>query len=362
MAKIGVMTFHRASNYGAVLQAFALQSVLTKLGHDSNVLDYRSRFIEQHYDPRALRTLKSPKRIATAVLRNGYQRYRRDIFDSFRMQHLPMSACLEAGDLGAATQGYDVLVAGSDQVWNYQTAGFDENYFLSFAPAHVRRTAYAASIGISELPIDYVERYRTLLSEFTTITMREETGAAALRGVLGYTPKTVLDPTLLLPQDEWIAHFGEKKKSSPYILMYLLAETPGLIQYARRLSRATGMEVRYVTHRLFRPPRMTILDSSGPASFVREMLGASALVTNSFHGIAFALNFGLDLHYDLLPSSSPVNSRITDLTKNFGLQDRRIGRELLPARSLQSVLGAAEKLAQERERSIKLLEEMVSLT
>ncbi|WP_202612291.1 polysaccharide pyruvyl transferase family protein, partial [Escherichia coli] len=147
--------------------------VLADLGHESEVLDYRSDFIESHYTPSLLGTLKSPRRLGIALLRNGYMRDRRSIFEEFVREHIRTSEPLTSDQLAAVSHRYGVLMAGSDQVWNYRTAGFDPNYFLSFAGANSKKTAYAASLGISEIPENLRTRYWDLLKDYSGITMRE---------------------------------------------------------------------------------------------------------------------------------------------------------------------------------------------
>lgn len=359
MTSIGVVTFHRASNYGAVLQAYALQEVLRSLGHKSEVIDYHSEFLENHYKPAPISTLLRPRKLAAAIVKNGYMRDRRSIFADFRSNWIPMSEKVNADGLASLSGRYDTVITGSDQVWNAQTAGFDENYFLSFVSPKVRKTAYAASIGVPQIPESLSENYQNLLRDFDFITMRERTGAEALAPLLGYQPATVLDPTLLLSRDQWARKFNVSDCKEPYILMYLLAESPRIVSYARELSEATGMEVRYISHRLFHPRGAKVIDKADPVDFVRSLLCSAALVTNSFHGIAFGINFGLDLHYDLLPPSSSVNSRITDIAKRFALENRRIENRLLSPRLPESIDASYAQLAHDRTDSQSLLLEMV---
>lgn len=360
---VGVLTFHRASNYGAVLQAWALQQAIATIGATGEVVDYRSPFLEEHYRPNGWRTFLSPRKTGIALLRNGYMLDRRDIFADFVRREIPMSPRLYTpGSIDHALTRYSNFVTGSDQVWNPVTAGFDASYFLDFVPESDRKRAYAASVGLEAMPIEHLVRFRWLVSDFEHISVRESPGARILDEVTGARPPVVVDPTLLLDADEWQA-LGQQGRSEqePYTLVYLLAENRRTLQYARTLAKARGNRVLYISQRLMRPHGMEVISRATPYDFVSLMAGAQSVVTNSFHGMAFALNFARDLHFDLLPAPARVNSRLMQLADDFDIGSRQI-----PPRGVLERMGFEEheriqpKIARKRTQSFDVLRRAVS--
>ena len=362
MSKVGVLTFHRASNYGAVLQTWALQRALLASGVEAEVIDYRSPFIEAHYTPTGWKTLLNPRLAGIALLRNGYMRDRRSIFEKFVREEIPMSSeQFTPENLSAANHLYAGFITGSDQVWNYQTAGFDRAYFLDFVEGTARKTAYAASIGLEQIPEEHSEEYLRLFQTMGMTTLRETSGSRLFEDITGKSAPTVLDPTLLLSAEEWAALASDgTKQGRPYVFVYLLAETKEMLDYARRLARVKNCDVVYVSQRLFRPRGMETLDSATPQDFVSLVKNASAIVTNSFHGLAFGLNFGAEVHFDYLPAPSKVNSRLEDIARRLDALDRQIidGR-LLSGENEEAVNMRRELLAAERQNSMQELTKLV---
>ncbi|GAA1748918.1 polysaccharide pyruvyl transferase family protein [Nostocoides vanveenii] len=362
MVDVGVLTFHRASNYGAVLQTWALQEAISALGHSSEVVDYRSPFLEAHYQPDGWRTMLSPRKIGIALLRNGYMLDRRPIFEDFVRREIPLSTDAYTPDtVEHALDSYSIFLTGSDQVWNPLTAGFDPAYFLEFVPEGHRKRAYAASIGLEAIPHEHQPRFQELLADFKQISVRESTGAAILKEMLGDSPPVVADPTLLVDAPRWRT-LGEQGHnwSEPYTLVYLLAETPAILRYARRLAKSRGNRIVYVSQRLFQPRGMRVLSRATVYDFVALFAGADSVVTNSFHGMCFALNLSLDLHFDFLPEPARVNSRLRQLIEAYDIDARQIPPEgLLPRTSTDMQVHIGETIERERTRSMNILAQII---
>ena len=162
-------------------------------------------------------------------------------------------------------------------------------YFLDFVKDDTRKMSYAASLGVDRLPAEYVEIYRKLLVDFDYISTRESEGAEIVSGLLGHDVPVVLDPTLLMPAQDWVdvsAHAALDRR--PYVLLYLLAEDSSLFDFARELSDREGIDVIYVSDRLVRPRGVTTLTRIAPLEWVALFSGARYVITNSYHGIAFA--------------------------------------------------------------------------
>ena len=143
---VGILTFHRAVNYGAVLQTYALQGALNDLKIENEVLDYRCPFIEAHYNPKPSVSPIHVKHFFKEVTQMPIKKRARESFDLFLSKNIKMSEKLEKNGLCSVAEKYDVIITGSDQVWNMAVTGEDTVYALDFAIKNVRKVSYAASL------------------------------------------------------------------------------------------------------------------------------------------------------------------------------------------------------------------------
>lgn len=337
MKKVAVLTFHRANNYGAVLQAHALTNVINKLGAEAEILDYRPAKAERFYHsyiPRA-KGLK----VFCALLLHRYLRdgktYR--AFAAFRRDVMKISSQVYASpaELRRSNESYDLFIAGSDQVWNpdivaVEGESADCSYLLDFVEPASKKNSYAASIGVSVLSDEVSRIYREKLSDFATITVREHIAAEVLEALLNRPVGVVCDPVLLLSDEEWKSFERPYPlRSADYILVYSVGGKMELMPYARDLAKAEGCAVYTI-----QPPIVGKVsnDSSetllgvGPAEFVWLIRHARAVVTTSFHGSAFSLLFRKTLHVlqENKRKASHRNSRFDSLFRYFGVEAQQV--------------------------------------
>lgn len=326
--KVGIITFHRALNYGALLQAFALRYSLTKLGVDAQVLDYRNSVIEEMYYYPSLQQRTTFRDKVKCLIQGKSELKRRFKFDVYRKNYLNLSEKIETcSDLEKVSVIYDRFITGSDQVWNYGAHNFDENYFLGFVKDKRKKYSYAASFGVSCLTTNYLEKYRDLLSGFAMCSVREQQGIALLEQ-MGIERKRVdIDPSMLLSKEEWQSQFGISiTKKQKYIFAYYFELTDTLREYIERLAKKTKCKVLYIGNPLKKPfnCRCTALKTADPIEFVNAIANAEYVVTNSFHGTAFSIIFNKNFYVELLKTDSKVNSRIENVLQTFSLQSRLI--------------------------------------
>lgn len=335
--KVGVLTFHRAANYGTVLQAFAMIEALRASGCDAELIDYRPAYTERTLVERRLRDARSIRTVASILVNRivygaatgtKYQRFLR-FCDTLPCGH---EICETTQDVARAAQEYDVLLSGSDQLWNENITGDDVTYFLPFA--HPRKISYASSLGVAALTEARRSVMAPLLQDFAAIAMREATACGIVRDMLRADDAPpvmrVPDPTLLLTAEDWRRHChpGFALPRQGYILTYYMIETPVLRAITRRLQQATGLPVvnlKPSKRQMLQREGINLADA-GPAECLSGYAGAKYVVTNSFHGTAFAINFGVPMYVAPLPvsASGEVNSRLTDLLMWYGLSQRWI--------------------------------------
>ena len=167
--KIGILTFHRALNYGALLQAYALQTALGKLGAEASVLDYRNPIIEKMYEYQSFFRQSGLKSKVKYILLGRAEKKRRAKFETYRKSYLNLSEQFSAEDVTKSVDLYDKFITGSDQVWNYDAHGFDKNFFLDFVDNRSKKYSYSASFGISRLDDRFKAAYKNLLDEFSAL-------------------------------------------------------------------------------------------------------------------------------------------------------------------------------------------------
>lgn len=337
MKKVAIVTFHRANNYGAVLQAHALSHAINKLGAESEILDYRPRKMERFYHS----FIPNTKNIKAFFVLLLYRIFRdvktRRRFDEFRRNVMHISSLIYSSrsELKRSNNLYDIFIAGSDQIWNPDILNLnpkddDLSYFLDFVESGSKKNSYAASIGISVLSDEIRRLYSEKLRDFSNISVREHEAAKLLSGMLKRSVSAVCDPVLLLSAEEWGQYeIAYSLPQQNYILVYTVGGGRALLSYADKLAEQLDCVVYTI-----QPPIVSTTSYSkdyrltgvGPAEFLWLMRHARAIVTTSFHGSAFGLLFRKELHIMLGDSlkSNHRNSRFDSLFRYFGLQVEQI--------------------------------------
>ncbi len=354
--KVGVITFHNYDNYGAILQSYALQKSLVKLGVQPEIIDYKCKYISNPFRVERLKNKGLFNYIYGII---GYFCYlpRRIKCNKFRKK-IKYSEPLNAKNLKKTDGQYDIYIAGSDQIWDWNLTGFDKAYFLDFV-TNGKKCSYAASIG-ENLPTDkHTCEYARLLERFDHIIMRESYGADVVEKLIGSRPECACDPTLLLRADEWEMVMTKSLVKKPYILVYQLGVNPKFVDYTKRLKKMTGLNVVYVPFPLvgFLNCKMRMCD--GPSEWLRLFKDAEYVITDSFHGVVFSVLFHKKFFVQV--NGHHVNKRVDEFLKRLNLEDRIIDECV----SDEIVFGNIDyefvdsKLDEVREDSINQLKKMI---
>ena len=322
--KVGILTFHRASNYGAVLQAYALLKSVSGLGHDCSVVDYRSDYMEKLYGPFPFSNTNIKQKIGV-VLNAPVRISRKRAFDKFRRSYLATSKPYNASTVSEAEKEYDAFIFGSDQVWNNKLNGDDANYFGKFVNKACLY-AYAASIGRIDDKIAYKKMYSEMLKRFQKVGIREQNGVMFYQEITQNQAREVIDPVLLLTDQTWkklATKVGENKK---YILLYhLQGGRTKVNECAHVLAKKTGLPIVDVQSWMKKyPHNVEINYNMSPEDFLGYILNAEYVVTDSFHCTAFAIIFGKKIWCRTDSMVSFENSRVGNLLLKMGLETRVI--------------------------------------
>ena len=292
--KVGIMTFHAADNYGAVLQSFALQRFLSMMGITNEIIDFSPESIISANEPLYIPEKFSLKKLLKqfAILPNYFKLRRRSMrFKSFRVNNLALSQRLRLPEeIQHIKDAYQVVITGSDQVFNPLTKYSNTYYLKDFN--NVVKIAYAPSFGISKFTLIGEEK-RALLRLFYRLSCREADGAAFLSEICGRDVPTVLDPVFLLERESW-SKLARCPANGKYIFVYNLNGGENLIEIARRIKKVTGLPIICVSTRKYVSFNRGIDElhiDTAPEEFLGYVKDSEFVVTDSFHGSAFSLLF-----------------------------------------------------------------------
>ena len=320
--KIGILTFHRAANYGAVLQAYALQHLLELDGFDAEIVDYRCTPIEQMHSPFYFLHCRGVGNKCKQLLRSPVKWKKRKLFDDFIHRRLKMSekkAMNREDSAYFVNETYNIVITGSDQVWNPYLTGGDTTYLLDFVKEDITKISYAASYGLSHLPADYSQVYRTLLRRLDKISVREKQGQMITQELSGRESQVVLDPTLLLNASEWKT-FMQPPTMSRYVLLYMIKPGSLLLDRAVKLAKEKNLPLICISDTLRKQKGIRYIPYASPEQWVGLFAEASYVVTDSFHGTAFSIIFRKAATIGLSGDKKNGNSRILDLMKLLGIE------------------------------------------
>lgn len=329
--RIGILTFHRAHNCGAFLQCYALQEYLKASGRDAEVIDYEPEYFKDGYGvlPRVnFSGLSFPRRvrrrIGMAVLFVP-RVIRRILFGREIREYLNLSPARfsRAEDFDSAR--YDIIFIGSDQVWNpVLTRGNDALFWGRFDFAG-KKVAYAASAGDDFSVLKGREEYiRDALADFSLISVREKELGACLRRNFGIASQSVLDPTLLLDAGGWNEFAGGKRAGGKYVLLYVVKPAAAAPKIAEKIAGILGIRVRVIMAGVGKNPRSWKDACVPPRKFVSLFRDAQFIVTTSFHGTSFAVNFRKEFY---AVNTGKPDVRVETLLRECSLMRRYIKTE-----------------------------------
>lgn len=326
--KIGILTFHRAHNYGAVLQAYALVTYLINCGLEAEIVDYRPEAIEGAHGTipwgRIKRmSVKGKIKFLIKILPFIFLRYKRaKVFEKF-IDALPTSSKTYTSK-DTEISNYDYLVSGSDQVWNpYITRGFDP-FYTGQIKIDAKFISYAASAEITPKQ-NAIEEYKSILNNFERISVRESIFQKQLSSLTDKKIEQVLDPIFLLTPEQWKDFSVKPFNDEPYILVYQVKRDANVLRYAHELAAAHHCCVKEITAEAEFFPNSERYVSLSPQEFVGAFVYAKMVVTTSFHGTAFSVMFNKP--FATMMFGTPGDYRALDLMNTLGIENSTIARQ-----------------------------------
>ncbi len=300
MKKVGILTFHRSRNYGAVLQAYALAEALRNLGCEPEIIDYCCLPIKT-----VLKLWNPSKNLLHASKQFVFRFKKKMAFDRFIDKWSPMSRKknIKKDELEYVVQKYDYLFAGSDQIWNVSLTNNDGTYFLDFDNLKAKKIAYAASAGDTiKIDEDNIDKIRT----FSAVSVREKVLEDYLK-TKDISSTVCCDPTLLLEPSIFLSMASRRLHKKRYLFLFMIWESEELISLANDYARKNDCIVisnkkctRFFLH-------------CKPEDFLSWIYYAEGVLTNSFHASVFSLKFHKPLLADIRKADGEKNNRIAEL-------------------------------------------------
>lgn len=318
--KVGILTIHAAYNYGAMLQAYATQEALKKLGHEVQIIDFYPIDLEQ--SNLMTKTPKSIKELVKYVFAKLNPHVQKKIrrFNEFRGLMQLSSRYYSKEELYRSPPKFDLFLVGSDQVWNMERS-FNSFYFLDFINSK-NKISYASSFGTSSIPAEYHKELKEHLSTFSAISTRESDGVRIIKDAVGIDATQVLDPTFLLTAENWAKIAADKQFKGDYILAYGFSKSAQfgeLISSVKKRYQLPIVAIAIGSHYPYKVDKCFL--NTGPKEFIALFRDAKVVCTDSFHGLAFSIHFRKTFFSIPHPTR---NSRLDSLLSLLNLKNRQI--------------------------------------
>lgn len=361
--KVDLLTLHCIKNYGSVLQTYATEQLLARYFDEVETINFirmdaNDEFMLEEWtkDNQGVKKL-----VKKAMLYPMAQRYKK-VFNSFLEQyvHTTEQKYFTDEDFKKYPIKADAYCVGSDQVWNSNwNQGFLPAMFLEFAPDNVMKFAFCSSFGKTKLAVDEMKQAKPLLERLNHISVRESTAISVLEDIGIENGIHLLDPTLLLSSDFWSEIAAERMVKDDYVLVYQLNPSSEFDKYAKEFAKRKGMKLVHIGMRM---KDKTKTGKTFLMPLVKEFLSlikyASYVITDSFHGTAFSINFNREM---IVIYPNEFSTRLHSILKwagllsrhleeydNFAIADMTINYELVN-----------EKLKKERSKALNYLETIV---
>lgn len=357
---IGTLTFQNTINFGAMLQTYALCKKINDLGNDCEVINYINCNIVANEYPLTINDITTFRKALYFIFTNKYKKQQYDAFQRFYKKYIPSSKIIYTQDnKDQIEENYSKIIVGSDQVWNLHITKNDYTYFLDCIRDSKKKNTYAASFGYSELPYDH-EKQAQLLNDFASINVRESSAAKLVNRLTGRSANVVLDPTLLLSNNEWssiVTNEYEFQLRKEYIFVYLIDRSPEVIDIIKTYAKSHGYKVIMLHNYLKSISGFVNIRAASPEQFIDLVRKAKCIFTGSFHAICFSIIYNKDFFYT--KSGNNANSRLTDLLTWLHIDNRSLCKQNVMSESTIDYGIINKQLEQEREKSIQLLESII---
>ncbi len=353
MKKVGILTFHDAHNYGAVLQAYALKKYLINLGLDATIINYHHYNIPDGFPKKRIIKEKTIHNVAKHIYSHKDHNLRWKKFSSFIKNLVDNEENVYTNEEELSKLNIDYWICGSDQIWNTEiTRGFNKGFFLDFETKG-KKISYAVSMGIPELEKKYEKEFENSIKKIDHLSVREESLKEYIKRFSDREVVKVLDPTLLLERKDYEDILLENKIKEKYLLIYALGPDERLTEIAKKKAKENNLKIIELNDFKKIGYFCDQISNAGPEEFITLIRNAECIVTNSFHGTIFSIIFGKEF-YTITRLNR--NSRMENILEIVDMRDRLLDKvEDMDNVKSQDYKKAYERLENEAKKSKEFL-------
>ena len=318
--RFGILTYHNANNYGAVLQAYALQRFLKdRFGEECvEVIDYQCEGVKRQ---RRFGYYMKGQNPLSGIIHFMGARKRINNIEHFCRNNISLSDKVESkSDLRNVSDNYDYLVSGSDQVWNRKWTGGEDTYLQDFYDDSKKKASYAASFGIPELLDEWKEDYQKLMADFSFRSVREEAGRNIIKNNFGLDSDVHVDPSVLLTGNQWDrVALRRTSINRPFVLAYMVPHQESVLRKAEEIAKTNDLKM-VVVCRSLKKGSGVYKGTTSVEEVIALFREAEYVVTNSFHGTAFSVIYQKKFFVEL-NNKIGFNERSAQLLRRCGILD-----------------------------------------
>lgn len=356
--RVGILTFHRAYNYGALLQAYALQKTIRRFGAKCDIIDYWSEEKRKSHTLFKINSQMGAKGNLAKLVKDVYRFRKNKNFNRFMnyqsmLSNIKYSTIEQLREMDRLSL-YDVYIVGSDQVWNVENNLGEEAFLLTFTDDNKKKCSYAASFGSAEIDSELEQKYMHELSKFRIISIREEDALERFSFLKRYGAISVLDPTFLLEKDVYICLASKRIIKQKYAFLYTIPKDNQLREYARKFCRQNNLVL------IDSKKTISFFINSKPEDFLSYFSNAEFIFTNSFHGTVFSIIMKKDFATEINLHNKSINNRIKNLLAELDLLDRDIDSPDYNALKEIDYDIVEDKIESMREVSFGVLENIIN--
>lgn len=324
--KIGIITFHKSYSYGACLQAYATVAFLNEMGYEAELIDYTNVYEQRFRKPFYSENGKLSGYV-TSIIKDVFlqkKHYQKQAFDR-KNEDYPISAEHYTNHEQLARASYDVMIVGSDQVWNGNITGsLDEAFLLRYGKAE-KRISVASSMGSAQLTDVEKEKFRDNFKKFTAISVREDFAKNQLEDLTDKQIKLLMDPTFLFTGEDWRRRLAAKSKQyakpkEKYILTFFLTADQSYKEKVKSYAKYIKLPVWSIqSTKIKRVDSDKVILGATIQDFIALIANAELIITDSFHGAALSIN----LRKNFVPIRNIGNPvRVVALLDMLGIPER----------------------------------------
>lgn len=317
MNRIGILTmFYNSTNYGGILQAYALIRYLNQQGYEAEQICY-DRFYEKTIKGRIYSVISNFYQTKNLVMKYRIDITQRKNVSKWALENIPHSFKIyNKNNIKLSLNDYDIYIAGSDQIW---TNAFSDIYLLSFVPQNKIKLSYAASMGCNQISEAAKKKFKKNLVTFKAVSLREKENVKLLYKETGIHSSWCIDPTFLLKKEEWDEICNKPKIKSKYIFCYFLGANEKYRCLAQKYAELYKYKIVTFPHLQNRLEKndinfgdIQVYDAS-PSDFLTLIKHAAAVFTDSFHACVFSIIFGVPFYVFKRSENDKMVNRINSL-------------------------------------------------